>query len=330
MSSPEVISPEVPEVIIASGTVVGTDDDMGKKGSREWIFTINNPTDDDEGALNNLDCRYLVYAPEVGKQGTPHFQGYVVFKDNKTRLGVSRLLKRAWLAPRAKKASPQQARRYIVGPYSKDGKEKPINPDAIERGTIPEQGARNDLVATGRKLKETRRERELLDDEDCWQPLAKYPKFFAKLLSHEWKKEADELCASGFTPEVYVLWSRQSGTGKSRFVYDTHGSSNICRGNIAAKTGKLWWDGYDGETVLLLEEFEGQLEFNQWKQLTDRYPIQLEVKGSYCWCVRKRIYFTSNKHPDEWWKLEAVERSQMDRRITKIVEVIEGEPVDLS
>jgi len=325
MSGSEVPGSEVGEVIFTPPHDLHED-----KKFREWVFTINNYSDDDISALEKLDCRYMVYAPEVGSKGTPHIQGYVVFKNQRAWKGITKDLPRAWIQVRAKHSTPGQARQYIVGPYSKDGKTKPANPDAVERGSLPEQGARNDLVSTGRKLKETKRERVLLDDEDCWTPLAKYPKFFAKLLSHEWKKEADELCASGFTPEVYVLWSRNSGNGKSRFVYDTHGSANICRGNIAAKSGKLWWDGYDGETVLLLEEFEGQLEFTQWKQLTDRYPIQLEVKGSYCWAVRKRIYFTSNKHPDEWWKLEAIEHDQMDRRITKIVEVIEGQPVDLS
>jgi len=292
------------------------------KKFREWCFTINNPTDADWEQVRKADCRYACYAPETGESGTRHIQGYIVFSYQKRLREVSKLLPRAHLVPA--RGTGLENKTYIQGPYTKEEKHKPVNNEFEERGDIPEQGKRNDLVLTGQLAVATKRERALLDAEECWLPLAKYPKFFHKLLSRQWEKEAIELYESGFTPEVYVLWSRTSGTGKSRFVYSEHGADNICRGNIASKSGKLWWDSYDGQTVLLIEEFEGQLEYTQWKQLTDRYPIQLEVKGSYSWCVRKRIFFTSNKHPDEWWKLDAIEKTQLDRRITKVIEVVDG------
>lgn len=291
---------------------------QGTSKFRSWTFTI---WDDLTFELfKKLNYTYMVYAPEVcPTTGRKHYQCYAHLQNTRSINSMRKEFKGHDV--QVARGSASENRAYIMGPYSKNDKEKPINPDAVELGTLPEQGKRNDLIVAGRKAVATKRERSLLDDEDCWEPLAKYPKFFAKLLSRQWEKEAIELYESGFTPEVYVLWSRTSGTGKSRLVYETHGAENICRGNIASKTGKLWWDSYDGQTVLLLEEFEGQLEYTQWKQLTDRYPIQLEVKGSYTWCVRKRIYFTSNKHPDDWWKLEAIEKAQMDRRITEIREM---------
>lgn len=49
--------------------------------SRSWLYTINNPTEEDVSRLESLDCVVHVSGREVAPTtGTPHLQGYVRFK----------------------------------------------------------------------------------------------------------------------------------------------------------------------------------------------------------------------------------------------------------
>jgi len=47
--------------------------------AKNWLFTINNPIDEDRDRLISLkedaNVNYLIYQLEEGEEGTPHFQG---------------------------------------------------------------------------------------------------------------------------------------------------------------------------------------------------------------------------------------------------------------
>lgn len=107
--------------------------------SRRWVFTLNNPTQDEKTFLNtkfedrNI-FKYAVYGNEIGQNGTPHLQGFFVLSSPKRLAGVRTLLSdRAHFE--AAVASSEQAADYC----KKDG-------DFIEFGTLPnERGRRRDL-----------------------------------------------------------------------------------------------------------------------------------------------------------------------------------------
>lgn len=96
----------------------------------------------------------------------------------------------------------------------------------------------------------------------------------------------------------YWYWGL-SGTGKSRSArIDFKGGEGI----YVMSKGK-WWDGYEGEETVLIEEIE--LDDVNWaKQLktwAELYPFRAQVKGSMIWIRPKRIVVTSNYHPMQIW-----------------------------
>ena len=42
---------------------------------------------------------------------------------------------------------------------------------------------------------------------------------------------------------------------------------------------KVWFDGYDGQETLLLDELRGNIKMSMLLQLLDPYPLKVEVKG---------------------------------------------------
>ena len=62
--------------------------------SCNWVFTINNPTWEDD-PLKWSGVKYLVFQKERGESGTDHFQGYVQFRSNKRLSALKALHKEA-------------------------------------------------------------------------------------------------------------------------------------------------------------------------------------------------------------------------------------------
>ncbi len=105
--------------------------------SRRYIFTINNPTqvDLDHVAALGLDAlrKYLVIGREVGEQGTPHLQGFVIFTRPLSRQRVKAFLPRAFFE--AARGTSDQAATYC----KKDG-------DYDEFGQCPRQEGANGVL----------------------------------------------------------------------------------------------------------------------------------------------------------------------------------------
>lgn len=323
MDCSEVPCSEVGEVImnlpdfIRDNMDTYTGDTLGMK-FREWVFTINNYTKADIEKMLKMKCRYLCWAPEVGEKGTPHIQGYVAFNAQRTRQAISKEdLPRAWLAPKSIKSTPKQCRDYIFGPYDNGKKYKPPNPEAKEFGDIPAQGTRHDLVHTKNAIMASKRKRDTMLDGDHIGTWAKYPRLCEDILTFSQEDQARERERAGIKPEVHVLWSGKSGTGKT---YDAAFGKDIIRAKYVGQTA--WFDGYDGHPDILFDEFEGQIDFRLFKQWIDGYAIQIPVKGGHKWLLADRIWITSNRHPSEWWdnKLNSWDREQLMRRFTTVTE----------
>lgn len=233
------------------------------------------------------DVRYLVYQIEKGEEGTEHVQGYIQFTKNKRMAAIKKItfnntegtavlpFARSHLA--VAKGSPEQNKAYctkaegrIAGPW--------------ELGTSITSGQRVDLDAAYKIVLET-------GDISKVEPAVfmKYASSCMKLASLAQPPRRDGLkviCIVGAT-----------GIGKS---YATH----ECYPNLYMPfygNSGLWWDGYTGQEVVLLEEFRGQVPLQKMLQILDPYPLRLEIKGGSVPARHKLVIITSNTHPSEWY-----------------------------
>lgn len=106
--------------------------------STRWVFTINNPSQDDKDNVAGLGSnsqlvKYLVVGRETGESGTPHLQGFVIVHNGATRTRVSSWLPRSHLEPA--RGTSEQAAVYC----KKDG-------DFDEYGTCPVQSGAGNVL----------------------------------------------------------------------------------------------------------------------------------------------------------------------------------------
>lgn len=94
--------------------------------------------------------------------------------------------------------------------------------------------------------------------------------------------------------EVIVLYG-PTGTGKSKYCNDSFESP------YWKQRGK-WWDNYQHQETVILDEFYGWLQWDVLLRLCDRYPLLVETKGGQIQFSTKRIVFTSNTVPSLWYK----------------------------
>jgi len=109
-----------------------------------------------------------------------------------------------------------------------------------------------------------------------------------------------------------------TGTGKSLAV-DSLSPDGFRLPPQQVASGCGWWDGYDGHSDVIIEEFYGQLRWSFFLQLLDRYPLSVEFKGGSCQFVGRRIFITSNKPPWEWYNhLTVGSLDPLKRRVNTI------------
>ena len=59
-----------------------------------------------------------------------------------------------------------------------------------------------------------------------------------------------------------------------------------------------WMDGYEGESIMLMDEFRGELEFKPFKQLCGWDPCKFQAKGTMVNVLAKKFVFTSTVSPE--------------------------------
>lgn len=91
------------------------------------------------------------------------------------------------------------------------------------------------------------------------------------------------------------------GCGKSHWAKRVFAPDDTFTLPAVSSSGQAWFDGYDGERVLLIDEFSGRIEFELFKNMLDPYPMMCPVKGDYVHALWDTVVITTNYHPNTWY-----------------------------
>lgn len=243
----------------------------GMSRSRSFCFTINNYTQETEDKLSKIECKYLCYGKEVGASGTPHLQGLIVFANAHSLRGAISVLRPAHVE--IMRGSFKQAKEYCC----KDG-------DITERGTPTKD--KDEMARDQRQEWEDiygmacRGEIENIDP----QRRIRYYNTF-KTIGKDYQGRATQL------DDVCGVWIYgPAGTGKTSAVYSKYPT-------VFVKDMSKWWDGYQGEEVVLLDDLDPTA--TTWiarflKNWGDKFGFVAQTKGGAL-CIRpKKFIVTSN------------------------------------
>lgn len=237
---------------------------------KQWCFTLNNFSENDIDTILDWPCRYLVFGKEVGVEGTPHLQGYVQFNKTLRFSQLKKLNERIhWEQARG---SPKQASDYC----KKDG-------DFTEVGKMFSPGA-----ATQEKWEHTLAcAKEGRIDEICAEHQIRYQGAIKRLRLNNVPANIDV--------EHYWYYG-PTGTGKSRSAREEYPDAYI-------KDCTKWWDDYDLQSVVIIEDFDIQHAWmgHYLKIWGDRYKFRAEFKGGSMMVRPLTIIVTSNWEPREIW-----------------------------
>lgn len=249
--------------------------------SRNWCFTVNNWTTEHVQKLLQLSqtarVRCIMYGKEVGESGTPHLQGFTVLTMKASLATMKRLGFPGHLEIMVGKVE------HNVIYCSKDG-------DVTVHGDVPKSQQQKGEMNKERwddALKAAKEGR--MDDI----PADIYLRHYGTIK----KIRDDSRPKPSMLSELDNMWIYgPTGTGKSRYVADKHPDAYW-------KLLNKWWDGYDGEDVVVMEDMD---PFNKAlggdvKRWADHYPFRAEYKGGSKMIRPKKIIITSNYTPEQIW-----------------------------
>lgn len=249
--------------------------------ARNWTITENEMAqyfyDNLESLFDKGDIKYICGQLEQGTH--VHFQGYVQLKAQKRLTWLKKNVSNTAHFETAK-GTPAQNRTYC-------SKEDTRVADFIEYGEISLQGKRNDLIAFKDAIKSGTPIDELIDTHTG--SIARYPRFH-QLVTMRTRPDSH--------PDFKVmLFIGKTGTGKTTAARSL--SKDYCVVPITNKD--LWFDGYFGEEVAIIDDFKGNIKRANLLRVLHEHVERVPVKGGFTWWNPKTIIITTNFHPRNWY-----------------------------
>jgi len=287
-----------------------------KGRSRKWCFTSFRMDKDPLKKCTDIDSvRWLIWAPEICPETMrPHWQCFVYMRNNISYRVLQNTFGGEKFNCRIAGGSLEEQINYIQGPWEKDEKKKPFNPDFKEYGKKPEQGLRQDLDQVRDSI---------MNGTDVDEICESNP-----ILYHQYGRTLNRLedialrrkYRTEMTKGIWY-WGR-TDIGKSHHAYgDFHPDTHY----VLNHRDKGWWDGYKGQETVIINEFRANdvFTYDYFLELCDKWPMTVSRRSREpCPFISKKIVVTSSIHPADifWRRNEKDSMKQLYRRF-EIVEL---------
>lgn len=286
---------------------VPNDPDKVKKRTRGTKFCFT-----DFGILNwekiyrETKCfRFIAWGKEIcPKTKKEHLQGYLQTTKTLRFAAIKKLCNYPGLHLEVMMGSFSQNEKYC----SKEGRYTKL-------GDWVSQGYRTDLEAVIDDIVETGGDVEHIMETHPGEYL-KFHSGIDKLCTYHKKKAA----MKWMDVETHILCGK-AGLGKTSFVSKKHGYENIFILDTNADS-RFLLDGYEGESILLIDDFNGGIKYNTMLRLLDGHPMKLNVKNGRKYKQWSHVYITSNVSPSLWYHNPMGDN--LARRLTEWHEVDKG------
>lgn len=264
--------------------------------SRKWNLTINHPADcgmDHAAIIERLHLfrpEYFCLADEISTTGTYHTHIYI-FSHSPMRFGT---VKNRFPTAHIEKANgtSKENRDYIrkEGKWAETAKvETSVEGTFMEFGELPSEAEEN-------SPKMYQLLQDVTDGFSTIEIIKSNPAFAFKsrdidqlretLLTERYERENRDV-------KVSYLFG-DSGTGKTRGIYERHDAADICRITDYGNKSGVRFDAYHGQNVLVFEEFHSEIPINAMLNYLDIYPLKLPARYSDRTACYTTVYITSN------------------------------------
>lgn len=265
--------------------------------AKYWCFTLHTYT---EAKLSLLQAKadsnfsHLVYqeekAPSTGKN---HIQGFVGCKVKQRLAPLKALLGFADAHLEKAKGSVKDNFNYCTKPESATGRYKFVFGDASDGGS----GKRTDLDRVAAAIQSGASASRIGDEFPV--SFIKYHKGIEALV----QSRASSQAPSARKVRCIVLWG-DTGVGKSfwaRQFAEDRGQAMYTKPQPGSRSER-WFDGYDGESILVLDEFtDQQYAIDHLCQVLDPYKLHVPRKGGFLLAKWDTVIITSNYDPAQWY-----------------------------
>ena len=295
----------------AGAVVVVPDDEIEivdtRRKAKCWTCTLNNPeyTDDEFDAyLKSIEqLQHFTFQRECGENGTEHFQYFIVFEIAKHFTTVKKYFPRAHLE--ISKGTKAENVAYCSKPETRVAGAK-----VYQYGTLVEERTRTDIanilamIDSGLTILEIKKQYR--------------PQFlmFRKKFETERNDYLKEKFGYIYRDLTVAYIHGTTRVGKSKALAEKYGYHNFFR---VTSYDQRAFDNYDGQDIIVFEEFRSSFKISDVLNFLDGHPCQLPCRYEDKTAAYSQVIITTNiPLADQYPNVKENERKTWDAFIARI------------